>query len=81
MENSHDQSPIEVNFKRACYDRATTSDDSDRRDGTGFEDLPIADLDTFTEQGTLNQQDALIKKVGVPLHEAPFAVVEYPLML
>ena len=47
--NSRDQSPIEVNFKRARYDRLNQSYDSDMGDGTGFEDLPITDLDTFTE--------------------------------
>ena len=46
-------------------------------DGIGFEDLPIVDLNTFTKQVTSNQQDALTKKVGVPLHEAPFATVEH----
>jgi len=48
------------------------------RDGTGFEDFPIADLETFTKQGTLNQQDAPTEKVGVPLHEAALAAVEHP---
>jgi len=49
MLNSCDQSPIEVNFKRARYDRPDHSDDYDMGDVTGFEDLSIADLDTFTK--------------------------------
>jgi len=47
--NSRNQSPVEVNFKRAHCDCPNQSDDSDMGDGTGFEDLPIADLDTFTK--------------------------------
>ncbi|KAJ8438651.1 hypothetical protein Cgig2_016397 [Carnegiea gigantea] len=77
MENSCDQSPIEVNFKRARHDRPTQSDDSDMSDDIRFEDLPIADLDTFTEQETLNQQDAPTDKVGVPLHEAANTAIEH----
>ena len=46
--NSHDQSPIEVNFKRAHYDYPNHSDDSNMRDVTRFEDFPIMDLDTST---------------------------------
>jgi len=65
--NSHDQSPIEVNFKRARYDRPNQYDDSDMSDVIGFEDLPTAALNTFTEQGTLNQQDGPTGKIGVPL--------------
>ena len=48
------------------------------RDGTGFEDLPIADLETFTKQGTLNQQDAPTEKIEVTLYESPLAAVERP---
>jgi len=50
-----DKSPVEVNFKRACYDRLDHSDDSDMGNGAGFEDLSVAYLDAFTEQETLNQ--------------------------
>jgi len=78
MVNSHDQSPIEVNFKMARYDCPTQFDNSDVGDGIGFEDLFIMDLDTFIEQGNLNQQHAPIEKVGVPLQEAALAVVEHP---
>ena len=35
-------------------------------------------MDTFTEQGTLDQQDASTEKVEVPLHGAPLAAVEHP---
>ena len=55
MENSRVQSSIEVSFNRAHYDCPTQFDDSNVGDGTGFEDLPIMDLDTFAGQGTLNQ--------------------------
>ena len=41
----------------------------------GFKDLPIVDLDTFTEQGILNRQDAPIETPEVPLHETPFVTV------
>jgi len=78
LANTHCQSPIEVNFKRARNDWPTQSDDFDVGDGAGFEDLPIMDLNTFTEQGTLNQQVAPTEKVGVSLHEAPPAKVEHP---
>jgi len=57
MANSRAQSPTEVNFKRARYDCPNHSDDSDMEDCTGFEDLPITDLDPITKQGILNQQD------------------------
>jgi len=62
--NSHDQSAIEVNFKRARYDRPNQFDDSDMGDGTRFEDLPLGDLGTFIGQETLDQQDALTRKNG-----------------
>ena len=78
MENSRDQSPIEIHFKKARYERPDHSDDSDMGDGTGFEDLPITDLDTFTKQKTLNQQDAPKEKIEAPLHEAPLAAVQHP---
>jgi len=55
---SCDKSPVEVNFKRAHYDRPDHLDDSDMGDVAGFEDLPVADLDAFTEQETINQQGA-----------------------
>jgi len=44
--------PIKVRIKRAYYDHL---DDSDIGDVTRFEDVTFVDLDTFTEQGTLNQ--------------------------
>ena len=62
----------------ARYDCPTQFDNSDVGDGIGFEDLFIMDLDTFIEQGNLNQQHAPIEKVGVPLQEAALAVVEHP---
>jgi len=46
--------------------------------GIGFEDLPSADLDTCTEQGTLNQRDAPTEKIEVPLYEAPLIAIEHP---
>jgi len=55
MANSHDQAPIEINFKKARYGRPDHSDDSNMGDDIGFEDFPITDLQTFTKQGTLNQ--------------------------
>ena len=64
MANSRDQSPIEVNFKRARYVRHNHFDDFDMGDDVGFEDFLIADWDTFIEQGTLDQQDAPTKKNG-----------------
>jgi len=60
--NSCDQSPIKINFKKAHYWRPDDYNDSDMGDGTGFEDFLIADLDTFTEQETLNQQNVPTKK-------------------
>jgi len=75
--NSPDQSPIEVNFKRARYDRLNQYDDSSIGDGTGFEHLLIAHLGTFIGQETLDQQDAPTTKVGIPLPEAPPVVVEH----
>jgi len=78
MENSRDQSPIEINFNKACYGRPDHSDDSDVGTGIGFEDLLIANLDTCTEQGTLNRQDTPMEKIKVPLYEAPLATVEHP---
>jgi len=78
MANPCDQSPIEVKFKRAHYDCPNQYDDFDMGDGTGFEDLPIIDLDTFTEQEALNQQDAPAEKIGVPLYKAPIVAVEHP---
>ncbi|KAJ8434749.1 hypothetical protein Cgig2_001952 [Carnegiea gigantea] len=74
--NSHDQSPIEVNFRRARYDHPNQSDDSDIGNGTGFEDLPIAGLGTFIGQETLDQQDAPTRKIGIPLLKAPPIAVE-----
>ena len=78
MANSRSQSPIEVNFKRVRNECPTQSDDFDVGDGAGIEDLPIMDLNAFTEQGTLNQQVAPMEKVGVSLHEALPAEVEQP---
>ncbi|KAJ8426979.1 hypothetical protein Cgig2_033927 [Carnegiea gigantea] len=78
MANSRDQSPIETNFKKACYERPDHSDDSNVGTIIGFEDLPIMNLDTWTKQGTLNRQDAPMEKIKVPLYEAPFATVEHP---
>ena len=75
--NFRDQSPIEVNFKRARHDCSDHSDDSDMEDGTGYEDFPITNLDTFTKQGTLNQQDVPIEKMEAPLREATLAIVEH----
>ena len=43
----------------------------------GFKNLPLVDLNTFTEQGVSNQQNAPIEKPEVPLHEIPFAAVGY----
>ncbi|KAJ8426579.1 hypothetical protein Cgig2_001248 [Carnegiea gigantea] len=74
--NSHNQSPIEVNFKRVRYDRPNQYDNSDTGDGTGFEDLPIVDLGTFIGQETLDQQDAPARKIGIPLPKAPPVAVE-----
>jgi len=75
---SCDKSPAEVNFKRAHYDRPDHSDDYDMGDGVGFEDLPVADLDAFTEQETLNRQGAPTAKLEEPLHKGSFAVINYP---
>ena len=62
MTNSRDQSPIEINSKKARYGCPDHYDDSDVEDGTRFEDYPIAYLDIFVEQRILNQQDAPQKK-------------------
>ena len=73
--NSHDQSPIEVNFKRASYDRPNQFDDYDIGDGTGFEDFPIADVGSFIGHETLDQHDAPIRQVGIPLPKVPLVTV------
>ena len=60
------QSPSKINFKKARYECLYHSDDSHMGNGIGFEDLPITNLDTCTEQGTLNQQDAPTEKLMYP---------------